>query len=302
MNSHYAFLNALKKSKRNAISVHGVNYGGDVKPLIMGIANITPDSFFDGSRYNDTLQKSLNHISNMLDAGANIIDIGGESTRPGSSPVSVEQELERIIPVVDALDKYKNRKDFLISIDTMKASVAQSAIIHGADIINDVSLLSDKEMPQVIAESSVAIIVGHIRGNPQTMQDNIERSCSLENVFNELNDASDKLISLGISSNRIAWDPGVGFGKSLEENYRLIAALEYFHKSEMSLVMGMSRKSYIGKTIGLKDSDRLIPSVTSAIVCDLAGASIIRVHDVKETHEAIIMLDAFRSSVSNLEI
>ncbi len=264
--------------------------GGD-RPLLMGILNITPDSFFDGGKYSD-VNAALRRCEEMLSEGADILDVGGESTRPGASSVSEQDERNRVLPVIAAITK---RFDCPVSIDTMKSGVARAALDVGASIINDVSSMTvDPLMLEVPQSFGAGVVLNHMRGAPRTMQ----QDPVYQNVVGEVRDFLFErvriLASLGLSKDRIAVDPGIGFGKRLEDNYALIEHLEELDSIGCPVLLGHSRKSFIGKTPGLENSDRLHPSVAVAVYAALKGASILRVHDIRATAEALRMIAAIR--------
>ncbi len=269
-------------------SVRNRTLGGD-RPLVMGILNVTPDSFHDGGRYS-TLDLALQRCEALLDEGADILDIGGESTRPGATPVSEADELKRVLPLIQALVK---RYDCPLSIDTMKSSVALAALDAGASILNDVSGFTlDPKMLEVPQKFGAAIVLGHMQGQPRTMQQNPH----YENVVSEVHDfllgRVQLLAAMGLSKDKIAVDPGIGFGKRLEDNYALIEHLASLEPIGCPVLLGASRKSFIGKTLGLEHSDRFIPSIAVAVYAALKGVSILRVHDVQATVEALRIVSA----------
>jgi len=289
---------------------------GKYGAVIMGILNCTPDSFFDGGQWQDSSQ-AFAHALEMLEQGADIIDVGGESSRPGAEPVSEQDELERVIPVISELQAYRQKHglDFFISIDTVKAEVARRAVVAGADIINDISALRhDPKMIDVVVETfskplaatfgdaeektGVGVILNHMQGTPANMQNNPVYHDVVKEVCAELKETAEELIAQGVDSASICLDPGIGFGKTLGDNYKLIAGVPQLAALGYPVLMGMSRKSYIGKTKGLEDSDRLIPSLVSAVLADLGGAAVIRVHDVPETLEALTMVKAVRGCLT----
>jgi len=286
----------LKKTKPTQFRVGETLYSASPVPSIMGIVNVTPDSFFDGGKYNST-EAAFEHAIKLVEEGAAIIDVGGESSRPGSSSVSEEEELERVLPIIEKLALFKKDLHFSISIDTVKSKVAYKAMEAGADIINDISALSmDSAMAQVILETKASCILNHMRGNFGTMQQDFKPySNVVQEVQNELRISAKKLIDLGVPQDKICLDPGIGFGKSLQDNLELIASASDFSEMEFPILWGLSRKSYIGKIPALETSDRLIPSVVSAFITALGGATIIRVHDVASTFESFKLLEAFRS-------
>lgn len=286
----------LKKTKPTQFRVGETLYSASPVPSIMGIVNVTPDSFFDGGKYNST-EAAFEHAIKLVEEGAAIIDVGGESSRPGSSSVSEEEELERVLPIIEKLAPFKKDLHFSISIDTVKSKVAYKAMETGADIINDISALSmDSAMAQVILETKASCILNHMRGNFGTMQQDFKPySNVVQEVQNELRISAKKLIDLGVPQDKICLDPGIGFGKSLQDNLELIASASDFSEMEFPILWGLSRKSYIGKIPALETSERLIPSVVSAFITALGGATIIRVHDVASTFESFKLLEAFRS-------
>ncbi len=266
---------------------------GGNRPLLMGILNVTPDSFFDGGKYT-TVDAALRRCEELIAEGADIIDIGGESTRPGAEPLSEQEELVRVLPVIEAISR---RFDIPVSIDTMKSNVARASLDAGAAILNDVSAMTaDPLMLEVPQGFGAGVVLNHMRGTPRSMQ----QSLSYQNVITEVRDfLSDRirlLASLGLSKDHIAVDPGIGFGKRLEDNFALINHLEEFDPLGCPVMLGHSRKSFIGKTPGLENSDRLHPSVAVAVYGALKGVSILRVHDVKATFEALRMIESIQKS------
>jgi dihydropteroate synthase len=265
--------------------------GGD-RPLLMGILNVTPDSFFDGGRHAGT-DAALRHAEALLSAGADILDVGGESTRPGSDPVPLAEELARTRPVVEAIRK---RFDVPVSIDTVKSQVARAALEAGACIINDISAMeADPLMLEVPQAFGAGVVLNHMRGTPKDMQAAPAYGDVVAEVRDYLQGRVRLLAAVGLPADRIAVDPGIGFGKRVADNYALIENLEALDSIGCPILLGASRKSFIAKTPGLAGSDRLIPSVAVALYAALKGASILRVHDVKETREALAMIAAVRA-------
>ena len=257
--------------------------------LVMGIVNVTPDSFSDGGKFFNH-EKAIQHALQLVDEGAEIIDIGGESTRPNATPVSEEEELRRVIPVITQLAK---KISVAISIDTIKPNVARAAIEAGASMVNDIAAnRCDKEMCRVVAESAAGYVVMHRQGTPQTMQKNP----SYENVVTEVNiffgERLERLTEAGVRAEQIILDPGIGFGKSLEHNLQLLGGLRAFTKWQRPLLLGASRKSFIERLLGAKMDDRLSASLACAVLGRQNGAQIIRTHDVAATKQALIMIDA----------
>jgi dihydropteroate synthase len=261
------------------------------RTVLMGVLNVTPDSFYDGGRRLDA-ERAAAHGVALSEAGAEIIDIGGESTRPGARPVSAEEELGRVIPVIRALRKALST---VISIDTYKAPVARAALEAGADMINDISALRfDPEMAGLIGSENVPVVLMHMQGIPRTMQ--VEPR--YEDVVTEVRDflaaQIRHAIDAGIGAEKIIVDPGIGFGKTLDHNLTLIRHLSSFASLGQPLLVGASRKAFIGKVLNLDPDDRLEGSIAAAVAAVFAGANIVRVHDVKETERAIRIADAIR--------
>ncbi|AEW44249.1 dihydropteroate synthase [Serratia symbiotica str. 'Cinara cedri'] len=258
------------------------------RPQVMGILNVTLDSFSDGGRYNQ-LNKALLHANELISAGAAIIDVGGESTRPGAVEVSEDEEIERIVPIVEALAR---RFDILISVDTSKAKVMHEAIIAGVHIINDIRSLQEPGALAIAAKSGLTICLMHMQGQPRTMQ----QSPHYNNLIADLNIFFKHHIKrchdVGIKNKQLLLDPGFGFGKNLAHNYELLARLSEFHHFGLPLMVGMSRKSMIGQLLHVKPDQRIIGSVACAVIAAMHGAQIIRVHDVKETVEAMRIVEA----------
>lgn len=273
-------------------------------PLIMGIVNVTPDSFFDGGKHNKP-DAAYEHALMLLEQGAEILDIGGESSRPGSAPVSLQEELDRVCPVVERLAELAKSgyssggkpREFYISVDTVKAKVAAETMKLGAHIVNDISACAmDPNMLQTVADTKAAVVLNHIRGNFGTMQQDFKPYTNVvQEVREELLLQVKKLLDLGVEREKICIDPGIGFGKTAQDNIDLMKSTEEFLKDGYPVLIGTSRKSYIGKMPGLENSDRLIPTVTAGIVAVLGGASCIRVHDVKEAKESLLYLEALRN-------
>ncbi|MGV3661492.1 MAG: dihydropteroate synthase [Prosthecobacter sp.] len=257
--------------------------------LIMGIVNVTPDSFSDGGRFNDT-GRAVEHALQLVAEGADILDIGGESTRPGAEPVEEAEELRRVLPVIRAV---RSATQALISIDTMKAAVARAAIDAGADIINDVTgLRADAAMPRLAAQTNVGIVVMHMTGTPQTMQVNPQYA----DVVAEVRAYFEKRLQLmeheGIAPERVVLDPGFGFAKTLEHNLTLLRELTQL-STLRPLLIGISRKSTIAKVIGSDAmDDRYWPTVALTAHAREHGARIVRVHDVRPNREALRMMEA----------
>ena len=261
------------------------------KTIVMGILNITPDSFYDGGKRFDTERAVADGVE-MVRAGADILDIGGESTRPGAEPVPLEQELSRVLPVIRGLRQLVNVP---ISIDTYKASVAQAALSEGADIVNDISALRfDPQMARLVAEETVPIVLMHMQGVPRTMQFEPRYVDVVREVTEFLVERVMFAVSAGIAKEKIIVDPGIGFGKTLQHNLALLRALPTFASQSQPVLVGASRKGFIGRLLDADPEDRLEGSIAAAVVAALGGADIIRVHDVSETARALRVLDAIR--------
>lgn len=255
------------------------------KVFVMGIVNVTPDSFYRGSRATDT-DEALRKALCMIEEGADILDIGGESTRPGAEPVNEEEEMRRVIPVIKSLRK---EWDGIISIDTYKASVAEEAIKAGADMVNDIGGLHfDREMVRVVVEYKVPVVIMHSSGKPDVMMKRTEYNNLLEDIKHYIKESIDALLSYGYPESRIVVDPGIGFGKKTEQNLKIIANLDYFKSLERPILIGPSRKSFIGMLSGgIPPEERLPGSLSSIAISVIKGANIIRTHDVGETVQAV---------------
>nr|WP_239077547.1 dihydropteroate synthase [Geobacter sp. SVR] len=259
------------------------------RPLIMGILNVTPDSFSDGARYQDPRQ-AFDHAMEMVAEGADIIDIGGESTRPGADPVSAEVERQRVVPVIEELS---GRLPCAISIDTWKADVAASAIAAGAEIINDISGFTfDPAMAGVAARTGAGIVLMHTRGAPETMQKNTAYSDLLETVITGLSGSVEVALAHGIERERIAIDPGIGFGKDASGNLELLRRLRELEGLGLPLLVGTSRKAFIGKALGRETGERVYGTAATVALAVANGASILRVHDVRAMRDAAYMAHA----------
>ena len=255
--------------------------------LIMGIVNTTPDSFSDGGKFNTPI-KAIDFAYDLLDQGADIIDIGGESSRPGADPVLPAEEIKRIAPLLNELVK---NTDCLISVDTYKSSTATYALDNGAHLINDISGLShDKEMVNVISRYNAPVVIMHMKGTPKNMQQNPTYNDIVTDICNFLSNQANFAIREGVSKKNIIIDPGIGFGKTLDDNYKIIAKLKQVSKLGYPVLVGPSRKSFIGLTLNEPAEKRLEGSITSAAFCYNNGAKILRVHDVKETKKSLMIV------------
>jgi dihydropteroate synthase len=257
------------------------------RPLIMGILNITPDSFSDGGQYL-TLDEALKRAHQMIEEGVDIIDIGGESTRPGSEPVSADEELKRITPIIEAL---KKKSDIAISVDTYKPQVMKVVIGMDVAMINDVYALSQSGAIDIIKQSHVGVCLMHMQGTPKTMQQNPHYTNVVSEVKLFLEARAKHLMSEGMDKSRIILDPGFGFGKTFEHNIELLQQLESFQTLKLPLLVGLSRKSFIRKILNGDYDDHLSGSISAAIFSVIKGAKILRVHDVKETKSALKIIN-----------
>ncbi|HVX63168.1 MAG TPA: dihydropteroate synthase [Pirellulales bacterium] len=264
------------------------------RPLLMGIVNVTPDSFSDGGLF-AAAGAAVEHALRLAEQGADILDIGGESTRPYSQPVDASEELSRVLPVVEQLAR---RTDKPISIDTSKAEVARQAVLAGAEIINDVTALAgDPEMLQAACETEAGVCAMHMQGTPQTMQDNPEYDDVVAEVLAYLRQRRRDIIAAGIQADRIALDPGIGFGKTHEHNITLMARCHRFHELGAPLLVGHSRKGFIGKVLGDKQADRTAGTIGAAISLASQGVQIIRVHDIAPVRQALLLYEATGGSL-----
>jgi dihydropteroate synthase len=259
--------------------------------MIMGIINTTPDSFSDGGLF-ESSEAAIQRAIELENEGASIIDFGGESTRPGAEKVSVKEELNRILPAVEKFVEIRSPKT-LISIDTSKVEVAEAGLAAGADIINDVTGFSDPAMREVAAESKCGIVIMHMAGNPRTMQISPNYSNVTAEVITFLNEQIALCESDGISRERIIVDPGIGFGKSLEHNLELIRSIPQITEIKRPLLIGASRKTFIGKILENNDiNEREWPTVALTSYCREQGATLFRVHSVKQNFDAMLMTEA----------
>lgn len=260
------------------------------RPLIMGILNVTPDSFSDGGAHS-TAETAIEHARKMISNGADIIDIGGESTRPGAEPVSAEDEAKRVLPVISDLAK----ENTVISIDTMKASVAAQALRAGAHIINDVSACSaDPDMTRVAAESGAGIVLMHMQGEPRTMQADPSYEDVVPEICSYLSKRASELIDAGADHDSIMLDPGIGFGKTAEHNLELIAKLDRLSALDFPVLIGLSRKRFIGQITGRDVNERLAGTLAGLVWCILKGVHVLRVHDVPQTLDAVKIIAALK--------
>ena len=258
-------------------------------PQVMGIVNMTPDSFSDGGNYNN-LDDAMRRVDSMIQSGASFIDVGGESTRPGAAEVSVEEELDRVIPLVERIARYF---DVWISVDTSKPQVITESAKAGAHLINDIRALTEPGAIEAAAKTQLPVCIMHMQGDPKTMQNAPHYQ---QDIYQEVDQFFtqhiNRCINAGIERQKIILDPGFGFGKTLQHNYRLLAKLKNFHHFGLPLLVGMSRKSMIGQVLNVPPQERMIGSVSCAVIAAMQGAQIIRVHDVKETFDALRIVQA----------
>ena len=259
------------------------------RPLLMGIVNVTPDSFSDGGQFFEP-EAAIGHGLRLVREGADILDVGAESTRPYSTPVESEEELRRLIPVVQGLCE---QADVPVSVDTSKAVIAKEALAAGAEIINDVTgLEGDREMLDVAARSSAGLCVMHMRGTPRTMQDDPTYNDVVKEIGQYLSDRRDALMAAGIQRERICLDPGIGFGKTHQHNLTLLANCRRFHDLGCPLLVGPSRKGFIGKVLDQAEADRAAGTIGVALSLARQGVQILRVHDVGPVREALHLFEA----------
>lgn len=255
----------------------------------MGILNVTPDSFSDGGFYL-AKEKAVDHGLRMVEEGADIIDVGGESTRPGSDPILAEEELKRVLPVISEL---KKQSKVLVSVDTLKSDVARAALDEGADIINDISALrNDPGMLPLIVEKQIPVILMHMKGTPKTMQVRPHYLDVLSEVSSFLEERMRTATDSGLDEDRIVLDPGIGFGKRLEDNLNLIRHLHRFATLGRPILVGISRKSFIGKILDAPADKRMEGTIASAVMSVVRGAHILRVHDVAAVKKAVLVAEA----------
>jgi len=253
------------------------------KAIVMGILNTTPDSFSDGGKFNSS-ERAINHALEMVRDGAEIIDVGGESTRPGADAVSLEEEIERVVPVIKAI---REKSDVCISIDTSKPEVMRAAVQVGANLVNDVNGLREPDAVEVCAELDVPVCVMHMQGQPRTMQKSPSYDDVVEDVKLFLQQRIDECVIAGIRQENIIIDPGFGFGKDLQHNLQLLQHLTEFESLGVPILVGLSRKSMLGLILESPVEQRLHASVAAAVLAWTKGAKIFRVHDVKPTVDAL---------------
>lgn len=260
-------------------------------PVVMGILNVTPDSFSDGGRYRHT-DAALRRAAEMVGEGAGIVDVGGESTRPGAQPVGVQEELDRVIPVIERIHA---ELGCMVSIDTMKAEVMDAACKAGASLINDVDALQAEGAVEVASRHRVAVCLMHMQGRPRSMQQKPDYADVVAEVRDFLARRLQACVAAGIPKARIVLDPGFGFGKNLQHNLRLLARLPVLHSLDCPLLVGLSRKSMLGQILGAEPDQRLAGSLALATLAVWQGAAIVRAHDVRATVDAVRVAAAVRA-------
>jgi dihydropteroate synthase len=260
------------------------------RTLVMGIVNVTPDSFSDGGMFDDA-EAAVKHGLRLLEEGADILDVGGESTRPGSDPVDEEEERARVLPVIDGLRR--EAPEAVLSVDTRKAAVAREALATGADVVNDIDAGADPDMFGVVASAGAGMVLMHMQGEPKTMQADPHYDDVVTEVRGFLAERLEAAVAAGIGRDGLCVDPGVGFGKNLAHNLSLLRSIGSFRELDVPLVVGVSRKRFIGELSGAEDpADRLEGSAAAAVWCASQGVDIVRVHDVGPTVRALRVVDA----------
>jgi len=268
------------------------------RSLVMGILNVTPDSFSDGGEHFD-LDRAVEYGLQMVKDGADIIDVGGESTRPGAARVSVDEETGRVVPVIRSL---REQTTAIISVDTMKAETAAKAVAAGAEIINDISALThDPDMVAVARDVEAGVVLMHMRGMPRTMQNEPQYDDVVEDVCDYLKSRVSELVKQGLERECLSVDPGIGFGKTVDHNLELLMHMDRLRELDVPVVMGLSRKSLLGKLTGRDVNERLAGSLAALVFCVLNGANIMRVHDVKESVDAIRVVTALKGKQNGVE-
>ena len=260
------------------------------RTLVIGIVNVTPDSFSDGGMFDDA-EAAMKHGLQLLEEGADVLDVGGESTRPGSDAVSVEEELERVLPVIEGLRR--EAPETILSVDTRKAAVAREALAAGADVVNDIGAGTDPDMFGVVASVRAGMILMHMRGEPKTMQTDPYYDDVVTEVRGFLTERLEAAVAAGIGRDRLCIDPGIGFGKSVEHNLALLRSIGSFRELGVPVLVGVSRKRFIGELSGAEDPvSRLEGSVAAVVWCASQGVEMVRVHDVGPTVRALRVVDA----------
>jgi dihydropteroate synthase len=269
--------------------IKGKTYDMGRRTWLMGVVNVTPDSFYDGGLYFEPA-RAIEHALKLIADGADIIDVGGESSRPGATPISAKEERARILPVIEVL---REKKEVLISVDTSKAEVAEAAIAEGADIINDISAgRFDPRLLPLAARTGAGLVLMHMKGSPRTMQSLASYEDVVAEVRSFLAERLEAARACGVAEGSVICDPGIGFGKKLEHNLALLDNLPVLAELGRPVLVGISRKSFIGGILSAEPKDRLEGTIAAAVVCVLNGASILRVHDVFEVRRALAVAEA----------
>ena len=258
------------------------------QPRVMGVVNATPDSFSDRGRFLDRAA-AVEQVCRLATEGADIVDIGGMSSRPGAEEVSVKEELRRVLPVVEEVAE---RLEVPVSVDTYRSEVAEAALERGARMINDITALSDPAMAELVAETGAGLVLMHMQGTPRTMQDAPQYEDVVRDIRGFLSERVERALAAGVSAEAIVVDPGIGFGKTVEHNLEILRRLGELTGLGYPLLIGTSRKSFIGKVLGVPVGERLVGSLASLVVARLAGASLFRVHDVAETRQVLALTEA----------
>jgi dihydropteroate synthase len=281
----------VKEAEKKIVEWPGGRLDFSAGCLLMGVLNVTPDSFSDGGEFLDT-DKAIEQGVQMAGEGASIIDVGAESTRPGAKPVSAQQQIKRAVPVIKGLGKKINAA---ISIDTYNVEVAKAALEAGASIINDITALSDNRMGKLAAEKGVPVVLMHMQGSPATMQKEPKYDDVVSEVLDFLLERAKKTQAFGILKEKIFIDPGIGFGKTLEHNLLLLKNIDRFVRSGYRVLLGTSRKNFIGQITGKeKPAERLFGTAATVALCAAAGVSIVRVHDVAEMMDVIMVVNSIK--------
>lgn len=302
-------MSAELSSASEAVWVHARGVVRLDVPRVMAVVNLTPDSFFDGGNLlppgsdDPNAAMAVRRCLGLVQEGADILDLGGESTRPGAAPISVDVELRRILPVLRRLVEDPTLAHVPISVDTRHAAVARAAMAAGAAILNDVSGLADPDMAAVAAETGAGLVIGHLRGEPATMQHGIAFRDLLADVAGELSAAVERALRAGVSGDRILVDPGIGFGKTAEQSAALVgASRDLAHATGCPVLVGASRKAFLGAFTGRAVGERMIASVAAAVIAVERGASVVRVHDVGPTAEALRIAVAVRRAYADASV
>jgi dihydropteroate synthase len=266
------------------------------RTLVMGIVNVTPDSFSDGGMFDDT-DAAVKHGLRLLEDGADLLDVGGESTRPGSDPVSAQEERARVLPVLQGIRR--GAPNAVLSIDTRKAEVAREALGAGADVVNDIAAGADPEMFRAVADAGAGMVLMHMQGEPKTMQHEPRYDDVVTEVRTFLDDRIEAAVSAGIGRDQLSVDPGIGFGKRLEHNVELLRAVGSFRELDAAVLAGVSRKRFLGELSGVDDpAERLEGTLAAVVWCAAQGVDVVRVHDVAQTVRALAVVDAISRDAS----